>query len=814
MSRFSTRLHASVVSLLLLFVPSWGWSRDTPPDFSTTGVAFLKKHCLSCHSGAKPQAELSLASLVDNASVVRKRKTIESVLKMVEAGEMPPDDKPQPTAQEIAAFASLARAVLEHHDKNAPPDPGRITMRRLNRVEYANTVRDLVGADFNPAADFPSDDIGHGFDNIGDVLTLSPILMEQYLSAAETIAQRVIMPNPPPPARRYLAGRFLQPNNAQTPQGRFRPMKPADSDPVNSGPFAAPGDYLKFSADADLILRANLYAEVGEKTSSPVKVALFISGGKLADPSPEAEVDQLMGAALPSMKPLKILKIFEITARDAKSVQQIEFPITHRGDIGRAGVAVVKPPEGEDPPQLFIEHIWTEGPLETRPASHLMLLACSPDKPQTEQTREVVTRLLSRAYRRPATPQEIESLSAKVDQLVANGEKWEAAMQWAVQAVLCSPKFLFRVELDDRPESPEPRPIDEFHLASRLSYFLWNTMPDDELFDLARRGELSKNLEPQVRRMLKDSRAIGSLVDQFAMQWLQLKRLDTFSPDAKLFPDFNENLRQAMRDETRLFLEAIVKEDRSLLDLLSSDFTFVNEPLARHYGIADTNGNLVGQKPTKDKGQPIRGPQFVRVNVAGTTRGGLLTQASLLTVTSNPTRTSPVKRGRWVLEQLLGTPPPPPPPNVPELETQGEKLTGSLRQRMEQHRANPSCANCHARMDPLGFAFENFDAIGRFREKDGEFPIDPAGELPTGEKFSGPNELKEILKTRQNLFARCITEKLLTYALGRGLEYYDRPVVDRIATTLAQNGYRFSTLVVEIVKSEPFRMRRGRSADE
>ena len=800
------RLLLRLLCGLVLLVPTQGQSQDAVPNFSEAGVAFLKKHCLECHSGDKPKAELSLAGFTHNASVVKKRKTWDSVLKMVESSEMPPDDKPQPTAKEIADFASLARGVFEHHDKNAKPDPGRVTMRRLNRVEYANTLRDLVGADFNPAADFPSDDIGHGFDNIGDVLTLSPVLMEQYLAAAETVSLRVILANPPAPARRYLSGRFLQPNNAQTPQGRFRTMNPADAEPVHSGPFAAPGDYLKFSADADLILRANMYAET--KGSSPVKIALFISGGKLVEASSDEEVDQLMGAALKTMKPLKILKTFEITARDAKSVQQIEFPINRRGDIQRAGLAIVKPPEGEELPQLFIEHIWTEGPLETRPASQIMLLKCSPDKPQAEQTREVLTRLLSRGYRRTATPQEIESMAKIVDQAVAGGEKWEAGIQWAVQAVLCSPKFLFRVELDDRPDSPEARPIDEFHLASRLSYFLWNTMPDDELFDLARRGELSKNLEPQVLRMLKDPRASAALVDQFAMQWLQLKRLELIAPDGKLFPDFNAGLRLAMLKETRLFLEAIVQEDRSLLDLLSADFTFLNEPLARHYGIADTNGNLAGKKPERDKGQPIRGGDFVRVNLTNTGRGGLLTQASVLTVTSNPTRTSPVKRGRWVFEQLLGTPPPPPPPNVPELE-QGEKLTGSLRQRMEQHRANPSCANCHARMDPLGFAFENFDAIGRFREKDGEFVIDPAGELPTGEKFSGPTELKEVLKTRQNLFARCITEKLLTYALGRGLEYYDRPAVDRITTALAQNGYRFSTLIVEIVKSEPFRLRRG-----
>ncbi|MBC7820409.1 MAG: DUF1587 domain-containing protein, partial [Planctomycetaceae bacterium] len=436
MNRFLLRLLCGLV----LLVPSQSQSQDSPPNFSQAGLAFLKKHCLECHSGDKPKAELSLASFVDNASVVKKRKTWESVLKMVEAGEMPPDDKSQPTAKEIEAFAALARAVFDHHDKNAKPDPGRVTMRRLNRVEYANTLRDLVGADFNPAADFPSDDIGHGFDNIGDVLTLSPILMEQYLAAAETVSQRVILANPPPPARRYLSGRFLQPSNAQTPQGRFRELDPTAAESVNSGPFTAPGDYLKFSADADLMLRANLYAET--KGSSPVKVALFLAGANLQEASTDEERDQLMGAALKSIKRLKILQTFEITARESKKPQQIEFPINRRGDIQNAGLAVVKPPEGEEPPRLFIEHIWTEGPFETRPASQLMLLKCSPDKPQAEQTREVLTRLLSRGYRRTAASQEVEAMAKVVDQAVAGGEKWEAGMQWAVQALLCSPKFL------------------------------------------------------------------------------------------------------------------------------------------------------------------------------------------------------------------------------------------------------------------------------------------------------------------------------------------------------------------------------------
>lgn len=384
-------------------------------------------------------------------------------------------------------------------------------------------------------------------------------------------------------------------------------------------------------------------------------------------------------------------------------------------------------------------------------------------------------------------------------------------MQRAFMAVLVSPKFLFRLELDDRPDSAEPHPLDEFQLASRLSYFLWNTMPDQELFELAKRGELSKDLDAQVRRMLKDPRS-RSLVENFAMQWLQLKRLKTYTPDSKLFPSFNEQLRSAMARETELFMEEIVRDDRSVLEMLDADYTYLNETLARHYGIADTMGNWAGQKPERQGGQQIPRREFVRVSLPHKLRGGLLTQASILTVTSNPTRTSPVKRGRWVLEQILGAPPPPPPPNVPEL-AEGDKaqLTGSLRQRMEQHRANPACANCHAKMDPLGFAFENYDAIGAFRTKDGEFPIETAGVLPDGKAFQGPGELKSILMEKRGQFTRCLTEKLMIYALGRGLEYYDRRPVMQIQEALAKNDYKFSVLVSEIVKSDPFRLRRGKA---
>jgi hypothetical protein len=378
-----------------------------------------------------------------------------------------------------------------------------------------------------------------------------------------------------------------------------------------------------------------------------------------------------------------------------------------------------------------------------------------------------------------------------------------------LQAVLVSPKFLFRIELDDRPNTPQAHPIDEYQLASRLSYFLWSSMPDEELFALAAKKQLTSQLDAQVRRMLKDSKA-KSLVENFAMQWLQLRRLKSFAPDPKQFPSFNDQLRNSMLTETEMFVGEIFREDHSILDLIDGEFTYLNEQLARHYGIADTNGNRVGQKQVRPGGKPLGRFGFVRVNLAGSDRGGLLTQASILTVTSNPTRTSPVKRGRWVLEQLLGTPPPPPPPDVPELDGKPGELTGSLRQRMEQHRANPACANCHARMDPLGFAFENYNAIGGFRAKDGNFDIDSSGTLPDGKTFNGPVELRAILKGKKELVSRNLAEKLLTYSLGRGVEYYDKPTIDRIVAELARNDYKFSTLVIQIAKSDPFRLRRGK----
>lgn len=806
-SRWPARLRALVaLACLAAAGAAWAAASSPPPDFQKHAVAFLEKHCVECHGKKFTKADLNLVKQdKSDAAILKDRKVWLNVLTQVGTGEMPPKQQRQPTAAEITAFTAAIETAMERAELKLPLDPGRVTVRRLNRTEYYHTVRDLLGVDFNPTEDFPADDIGHGFDNIGDVLTLSPLLLERYLDAAEGIAQRVILENPPPPSVRHLSGRYLQPNNDNTPQGRFRPMNPAAKLPVDSGPFTATGDYLKLTGDGELFLRATLYAET--QGAAPVKVALFLQGKDLAEHSPDAELEQLMGAGLATMKPLKIVKAFEITARTAAKRQTIEVPINRIKGISSAGLAVIKPPEGEEPPKLHIESIWSEGPMDTRPDSHRLILACTPGKPQAEQTREVLTRLLTRAYRRPATKAEIEALARSVDQSVAGGRKWEGAIQQVIPAVLCSPKFLFRLELDDRPQTKEPHPLDEFQLASRLSYFLWNTMPDDELFTLAGKGQLTARLDAQVKRMLADGRS-AALVESFALQWLQLKRLPTSAPDTKLFPGFNDALRRAMLQETVLFFGEIVRENRSVLDLIDGNFTYLNEQLARHYGIADTAGNRLYQKKTETGGQAIPRDRFVRVALPMKERGGLLSQASILTVTSNPTRTSPVKRGRWVLEQLLGTPPPPPPANVPELDGQ-QQLTGTLRQRMEQHRANPACASCHTQMDALGFALENYNAVGAWRTKDGADVIDAVGTLPDGKSFNGPAELKGVLKDKRERFVRNLTEQLLTYALGRGLEYYDSRAVRQINAELAKQDYHFSALVTAIVKSDPFRLRRG-----
>jgi hypothetical protein len=431
------------------------------------------------------------------------------------------------------------------------------------------------------------------------------------------------------------------------------------------------------------------------------------------------------------------------------------------------------------------------------PASHRRIIFTrpGPNRSRRESARMILARLASRGYRRPATGVEVQRLLRLVDTTHEQGGSFEESIQLALRAVLVSPHFLFRVELD--PPSGDPlavRELDDYELATRMSYFLWSSMPDDELFEYARQETLHDNLDAQVRRMLDDPKS-RALVQNFGGQWLQLSKLKSIRPDKAVFPEFDDELRAAMRTETEMFLDAIIREDRSVLELLTADFTFVNDRLARHYGM-----------------QGIRGSGFQRVSLKQNPRGGVLTQASVLTLTSNPTRTSPVNRGKWIMETILGTPPPPPPPGVSELkEIETTVGSASLRERMAEHVKNPRCAVCHKQMDALGFALENFDAIGRWRTHDGEFPIDASGKLPDGREFDGPGELKSILSDRGNRdFVVCFTKTMLAYALGRELEYYDRCAVDKIDNVLSTDNDRFSTLVVQIIKSEPFQKRRGK----
>jgi hypothetical protein len=441
---------------------------------------------------------------------------------------------------------------------------------------------------------------------------------------------------------------------------------------------------------------------------------------------------------------------------------------------------------------LFLNSIEVEGPfappLPEMTAVQKRLLGHAEGLSPREAASEVITRFATRAYRRPATQDEIAACLKMYDSEASQGTRFELCVRAAFYRVMVSPHFLFRVELDPPDaEAGMTYPLGEYELASRLSYFLWNSMPDDELFALAAQGQLRANLERQVQRMVEDPKSI-SFLHGFAEQWLALRKLELSSPDPKRFPTFNKSLRDAMIQESDLLFATMVREDRSILELLDADFTFVNEQLAKHYGIAD-----------------VRGDTFVRVP-APAHRGGILTQASILTLTSNATRTSPVKRGKFVLEQILNTPPPPPPPEVPALDEQ-KQLTGTLRQVMEQHRANAGCASCHQKMDPIGFAFENFDAIGAWREKDGAADIDASGVLPDGREFAGPEGLRKILKAKKSLFVRCVAEKMLTYATGRGLDYYDRAAVDKIMVALEKNDYRFSILLTQIVHSDPFQKR-------
>ncbi len=736
-------------------------------EFETQVAPLIRKYCIACHSGPNPSGGVNVDKEKTTAAVIKNRSNWENVSRNIADSHMPPASAPQPTAVERDRMAgwidsTFTKADCELHD------PGRVTLRRLNREEYNNTVRDLFGVDIRPADSFPTDDVGYGFDNIGDVLSLSPLLMEKYLNAAEKVVNAAIL----------------------TPEDGSKPIHlPAGTmqHSLQGGPYSNNGFLLYTNGDVHTeydIPRDGEYTirvNAAQQAAGPenAKMALWVDD--------------------------KVVFTFDVAARE-RNPKTFELPMPLKAGKHTFKMEYnndfydEKAVKGKQDRNLVVNYLELVGPPglpKELPASHRKIVFCTPSATLTkdEAARKILTAFTARAYRRPVTAAEVDRLLKYTHLAEKQGESFEGGIRVALEAVLVNPNFLFHIELDPKPnEKSTKRLLTDYELAARLSYFLWSSAPDEELTTLAAKGKLqdTKVVEAQVKRMLKDPKA-KALGQNFAGQWLQLRNLSQVRPDTGRFPDWNDKLRASMKTETEMFFNSIVSEDRSLLDFIDAKYTYLNEPLAKHYGITGVTGD-----------------QFRRVSLEGDQRGGLLTQASILTVTSNPTRTSPVKRGKWVLDNLLGTPPPPAPPNVPKLADDNHgPLVGTLRQRMEQHRKDPACASCHARMDPLGFGLENFDATGGWRTMDGDQTVDASGVLPGKVSFTGPAQLKAILKTKKTLFVHCLAEKMMTYALGRGIEHYDRCNIDSMVKTVGENDYKFSSLVTAIVESDPFRKRRG-----
>lgn len=756
----------------ILATPQTGATNDKATDqtFEKKITPFLKAHCVSCHNSKKEAGGLSLEVYANEAHARKDRKTWESIQKALASGDMPPKKQPRPPKDDLAFVIDWIETTLTKVDCTGPKDPGRVTLRRLNRVEYNNTIRDLCGVTITPADDFPADDVGYGFDNIGDVLSLQPILLEKYMTAADKVLESALVP-----LDRIASSRQV----FRTQNILVFPRSAKSGEPRPKITFTSEGsaflEKFNFPADGSYTIRVRAWGE--SANGEPAKFTISIGGKELKTISVDA----------PSDKPAT----YEWTGSLVSDTKRIE-------------IVFANPSSNKDKDKsrkLGVETIEIEGPIgggnRKLPESTKKILVSIPKTKEenTESARKVVSDFARRAFRRPVRADEVSRLIKLYELAESQGEGFDKAIRLPLKAILVSPHFLFRIE-DDPKEPDSVRNLNDYELATRLSYFLWSTMPDEELHAVASRGELHKPevLKNQVIRMIADDKS-KALIENFAGQWLQLRSLKTISPDRGTFKNWDDALRNAMIKESETYFHNIVKNDLSILELLDSDYTFVNSRLAQHYGIPN-----------------VYGSDFRKVKLPDRRRGGVLTQASVLTVTSNPTRTSPVKRGKWVLENLLGTPPPPPVPDVPELPPVGQ-LKGTLRQQMEQHRENPTCANCHAKLDPLGFGLENFDGIGGWRDKDNNQPVDSSGVLPDGNKFAGPEELRKVLMSKSDLFRRCLAEKLLTYSLGRGLEYYDKCILDEITGKLKAGQDRFSSLVLAIVASDAFQKRKGKRSE-
>jgi hypothetical protein len=752
---------------------------------------FLRKYCIECHGRETQEGQVNFEAFKSSSAAIADRKTWERARKMLGAGSMPPaDHDPRPSSAETTMLVRWIDHAVFDVDCGRTHDPGHVTIRRLNRAEYNNTIRDLVGISMRPADDFPSDDVGNGFDNMGDVLSLSPLLLEKYLTAAESITSTALYGFD---LKHPALHEFDNTKLSATGMARFfrRPFARRKQFSLPSfgsvdGKIVAPlaGDYV-FCIVAAAHQIGDEVARMRVRIDGKVRETVAVKG-ELAAARYEVRLSLSKGP-------------HTFSANFVNYLSEPPAPPLP-GDGPRASKDT-----GSGMRELILDRFELQGPFRIDPRERGLdsietrkrILVCTPDKdgPADECATRILSAFATRAFRRPLDPGEIRPY-VDLTLAAAKEDPFDRAIQTGLTAILVSPHFLFRVEQPGNPgEGADPVPISSYELASRLSYFLWSSMPDDELFRLASGGSLQKPdvLEAQVRRMLRDKKS-RALVDNFAVQWLNLAQLDAVRPSRKIFQDYDRDLRDSMRRETELFFESIVHQDRSILELLNGTYTFLDERLAKLYGIPG-----------------VEGEEFRLVSLKGYPRAGVLTQASILTLTSQPTRTSPVKRGKWILETFLGSAPPPPPADVPELAaTIKTNPKASLREQLAIHRQSSKCSVCHKVMDPLGFGLENFDGIGRWREKEKNRLVDASGTLPGGESFRGPLELVGVLSKRQEAFRRHLARTLLTYALGRGLEYYDACAVDRIVEATREHGDRFSVLVNEIVRSEPFLKRRGR----
>jgi len=737
---------------------------DAPPaDFDSAVKPVLSKTCALCHNDKLSSGGLNVKAFLTPDSVTAYREGWEAILEKLRAGEMPPKGIPRPPEVQMQALIHYVEGEFEKADRNIKPDPGHVTARRLNRSEYSNTIRDLLAVDFRAERDFPTDDSGYGFDNIADVLTISPVLMERYLDAAETIASRAMGADPLP----------KKPLQAQY-HTKDKTIRRVDLSIIEAS--------HRVEWDGDYIVR---FGMPGERAADakPVTLGFWIDGA-------------LVKTLPVETKPSKLVYF------DPYSEAEVRMYLPSGDHVFRAGFIdddFVKTLSEKDAynnkKNKFLNSIVFEGPFPTdvERASRKKILICDPKSGQA-CVEKIVSTLAHRAYRRPVTRAEVASLMKFVALARSRGETTEQGIQLAIEAMLVTPQFLFRIEHDPNPtDAQDVHRISDVELASRLSYFLWSSMPDDELLGQAEAGKLHEPtvLDAQVKRMLADRRS-AAFATNFAGQWLEIRNLDVVKPDPEKFPEWGPELRDAMKTETRMFFEYVLREDRPLSDFIDARYTFLNARLAKFYGIPGVTGS-----------------DFRRVELTTGQRGGLLSQASVLTVSSYPTRTSVVLRGKYVLNNILGSEIPPPPPDVPALDESAVGTLMSLRQQMEKHRADPMCSSCHNKMDPLGFGLENYNGIGKWRTEDGRFPVDSSGTLPNGKSFKTPDEMRALLMAGLPQFSRCLTEKMLTYALGRGLHPYDRPAVNGINREMAASGYRFQSLIFDIVHSAPFQMGRG-----